>query len=506
MTILTHLFSRRFARVLLLAAVAVGAALSVRTVTLHAQAAQPAVQPAVYLPMVTAQFKPGNPGDPGNPQPIRYTYFADPTWKTSNANIAVDKAGGIHTAYYYYEAEIEGRPTSAVYRFCNNGCDKPQNWQEVKLLDSVSEVQLALTSTGKPRLLIRANRDKSNGDEYYYGECNQGCATVSNWSFALVNVTGETALWKLQDDDQPQRSFALDNLDRPRFLQIDRNYFNIEPDRYGTYYMYCDGGCTTAANWGEVQVGMFNGSANYEMFEYPSLTFTGDGRPRIVAGFIALGDEDAALHYVACDSNCEEEGSWGRVKLWARGQGAGPGWDVAVDSQNRPRIAFYPESMSDGSGEQLYYAWCDAADCLQAGSWQRINLGLGVSHGGDPDLVMEGGTQPRIALVAGGGAGIGIMACDSGCDQAANWKDFLMDSSQLLEEEWNVPFAPTCVGGLWNGLTPSLVFDAKGNVRLVYDATYHAKCWWDTDKQEWIDSYQFYLIQRSMRGILVLQP
>jgi hypothetical protein len=161
--------------------------------------------------------------------------------------------------------------------------------------------------------------------------------------------------------------------------------------------------------------------------------------------------------------------------------------------------------MPDGSGEQLYYAWCDQG-CLQAANWQRLNLGLGESHGGDPDIVFDETNNPRIAFMAGDGAGIGIVACDGGCNDAANWPDFLMDSWEQLEAEWDVAYAPTCVGGFWSGLTPTLVFDPKGNLRLVYDATYHAKCWWDTDHQEWIDYYQFNLVQRSVRGILMLQP
>jgi hypothetical protein len=81
-----------------------------------------------------------------------------------------------------------------------------------------------------------------------------------------------------------------------------------------------------------------------------------------------------------------------------------------------------------------------------------------------------------------------------------------MDSWQDLEKEWDVPIAPICSGGIWQAWTPTLVFDAKGSVRLAYDATYHAYCWWDTDKQKWVDYYQYFLVKRTVRTVLVTVP
>ncbi len=71
-------------------------------------------------------------------------------------------------AYYFYEAYSNDKPTSAVYRTCVADCEVGSNWQEVRLLDKVNEVQLALTPNGKPRMLIRADRDLYDGQEYYY--------------------------------------------------------------------------------------------------------------------------------------------------------------------------------------------------------------------------------------------------------------------------------------------------------------------------------------------------
>jgi hypothetical protein len=269
--------------------------------------------------------------------------------------------------------------------------------------------------------------------------------------------------------------------------------------------MYCNAGCTNSSNWHEVPVGMtIPGTGQYEMFEYPALTFTSKGQPRIVAGFFPLGEDESFVHYLACDQGCEDAANWQRVKLWPRGQGDNPGWDVAVDRQDRPRIAYYPEALPDDSGEQLYYAWCDGG-CLQAGAWQRLNLDLGKEHGGDPDIVFDDEGQPWIAFVAGEGNGVGLVACEANCTQAAGWVDLLMDSYEQLDQEWPVAYAPVCDGGLWNAWTPSLAFDRQGNLRIVYDATYHAYCWWNTNHQTWEEYWQFWLVQRTVRGVLITQ-
>jgi hypothetical protein len=450
------------------------------------------------------------PVEADDPEYALSTFFADPAWKTSNAAIKVDGQGGIHMAYYYYEPEYSATedsrpPTSAVYRYCAAQCDQERRWDEIKLLRSVNEVQLAVTSTGKPRLLIRADRDSNGKDEYLYTACDSDCTSTGGWETVEVLESGDPYLWQLYDDGQPQRSFALDPLDRPRFVYMDYNY-SIEPDRYGTYYLYCDAGCLDGANWGEVHIGPYDDTTyRYEMFEYPALAFTSQGQPRIAAAFNALGDEDYALHYLGCDSACEDEDNWGRAKLWARGQGENPGWDIALDAQDRPRIAFYPEAMEDGSGEQLYYAWCDQ-DCFETDSWTRANLGLGEDNGADPDLVFDDAGNPWIAFIAMDGSAVGVVGCERDCTSPqATWTDFLIDTYEVLEAEWELAVAPTCEGGIWQAWTPSMVFDRVGNLRLAYDATYHAYCWWDTDYQRYVESYQFYLIERSVRGVLLTQ-
>jgi hypothetical protein len=51
----------------------------------------------------------GAPGEAQTARPL--AFFADPNFKTSNASIAVDRNGGTHLAFYYYEPANHQRPT-----------------------------------------------------------------------------------------------------------------------------------------------------------------------------------------------------------------------------------------------------------------------------------------------------------------------------------------------------------------------------------------------------------
>jgi hypothetical protein len=466
---------------------------------------------SLFLPAVNDNYATTSPGDPDpdpdpdpGPDPVRSDFFVDQASRTSSADVAVDANGGIHVAGYYYQTFNTGQ-TAAFYRYCASGCDNAANWKQVNLLDLVNEVQVEVTPAGKPRLLIRTSRDQAEGPEFYYAECNANCTNAAGWKTVEVQKGGATSSWQIQDDWQPQRSFALDPQGRPRFLYIDRTYW-IEPDRLGTYYKYCDANCINAANWSEVLVGRVESGLVYEMFEYPTLVFTSQGQPRILAAYAANGQTEALLHYLQCNAGCEDVDNWDRVDLWPRGQGPKPSWDLALDSQDRPRLVFYPEYMDDDSGQRLYYGVCNQ-NCTNANSWQRAVIGLETDYGKSPDLVFGPNGLPRLAYVSHGGAALGFAECIADCNAAdATWTPILLDSNVELENDWPVPIAPICDDGLWNFWTPSLAFDAKGNIRIVVDATYHGYCWWDTNYNEWKESYQFWLIQRSVRGVFVDWP
>ena len=102
-----------------------------------------------------------------------------------------------------------------------------------------SEVQLALTSTGHPRLLMRG---KTNYDTQFfqYAACDVNCTNAANWT--ISDVTTSTYSPVYENSYSGHHYFALDNLDRPRFL-----YRKTIAD---AYYVYCDIDCTSTVRTG----------------------------------------------------------------------------------------------------------------------------------------------------------------------------------------------------------------------------------------------------------------
>ena len=362
----------------------------------------------IYLPLIS------RPSTPPLPPPTRAAFFVQPEAKTGSASITVDDFGGLHLAYADYLPYADH--PAAVYLYCAPGanCANGSSWHGVALADYVNEVQLVLTRSGQPRLLIRAKSQTAGLDwDYFYAECNQTCTDPNQWAGTLVSSSFGTSIFDINDDTSPQRSFALDRQDRPRFIYQDRNY-PIEPDHIGAFYMACEADCTDWLNWTETQISRTNGTSNYEVFDYPSLAFTSSGQPRVAAMIDPL-ESDTAFYYVACDSSCGDVNQWQRVKLFERDSGPYVSWDIEVDKTDRPRIAFYKGATLDNTGERLYFASCNS-NCLNDAAWQKLNLGLNSGVGKHPDLEFTTQNQPRIAYIRSLGDGLGYISCNTGCE------------------------------------------------------------------------------------------
>ncbi|HSD84163.1 MAG TPA: hypothetical protein VLG46_09905, partial [Anaerolineae bacterium] len=451
----------------------------------------------VFLPLISR---------PPAPPPARATFFVQPDIKTGSASMVVDAQGGLHLAYADYLPAADH--PAAVYLYCAPGanCADANSWNGVALADRVNEVQLALTRDGRPRLLIRAQSQTAGLDlDYFYAECDQNCTDPGQWDGTLVSSSFGTSLFDINDDTSPQRSFALDRQDRPRFIYQDRNY-PIEPDHIGAFYMTCEADCANGANWTETQITHAT-EFEYEVVQYPSLAFTAAGQPRVAAMIDPLGS-DTAFFYVACDSNCDDVTQWQRVKLFERDSGPKVSWDIEVDQNDRPRIAFYKGATLDGTGDQLYFASCNGDNCLDAGAWQKLNLGLGSGVGKHPDLELTAQGQPRLAFIRNLGDGLGYTWCDFGCEATlANWHNTIVETATTLDNEYPVARPPHCDVGTWSSLSPVLSLDTGGHPRVAYDAVYDTRCWYDDDPNDGkppISKWE--QIWHTVRGVIFPQP
>lgn len=442
------------------------------------------------------------------PQSLRAALFLDTAQKIGTGSLVADGQGGLHAAYAYV-LPLADHP-QAVYVYCAPGadCGQSANWHGVVLADNVDEVQLALTAAGQPRLLIRARAAESNYDnDYFYAACDQACTDPAHWASTFVVTTYGTSIFAISDFTSPQRYFALDPQGRPRFVYFDRNYF-IEPDHIGVFYVYCDADCTSnpagAPHWFETQISLAQGY-QYEVFKYPALTFTAQGQPRLAADVSALNSDDSGIYYAACDTACADGANWARVRLFDRGSGTAVSWDLEVDAQGRPRLAYFDGSYINSGGEILYYAWCDA-DCLNVAAWQALDLELAKGTGKHPDLELDAQGRPRLAHLVQGGSGLGYAWCDANCNTKAGWKEQVLETEAALSTAWPVARPGHCDAGFWDSKTPVLTLDPAGQPRIAYDSAYETRCWYDDPNDNLPPYLTFHQLWHTVRLHLLPQP
>jgi hypothetical protein len=463
-------------------------------------------------PVVTATPEPTPEPTPvvtATPEPSKKegAFFKERGFDTTSAAIQVDKNGGLHLAYTSYEAQASGKPVGAFYAYCAADCAIEANWQRVQFPGDPLEIQLELTPAGKPRILIRAY--SSLGKDYIYGECDQSCTVSGNWKLVTVVTTRGTELSDIGATEISQRYFELDPQGRPRFVYHNRNY-HVEPDLNGGYYAYCDAECGKLESWDATTlitkqvVGQW--VEQWENLGYPALAFTPDGKPRVVAELSPLDAETTGFYYFECNDACNVPESWERLRLDDRGQGTELGWDIEVDTQGQVHVAFYPAALESGNGEQLYYLWC-AANCLQENSWGGMNIGLGKSNGQDPELELDAHGNPHFAVALDSTNGIGYVWCDGNCQEGGEqWHVRSIESHESLYTAWPVAYPLHCDGGFWQAHTPSMALDGQGKAFFAFDATYHARCWYDSANGNYGPSSKINLIHRAVRANFLPLP
>ena len=431
-------------------------------------------------------------------------FFVATDQKTGSANIAVDANGGMHLALYA-EVTVDNKLSNALfYLYCAGpmtrcGALDSGQWQGMSGLYGVREVQLELNAAGQPRLLVQADSVVySGGKDYIYMECNAQCTDGNNWQGDVVVSSDGTASFDVWDLNLPQRYFELDPEGRPRFVYLNRNYLHVEPDLYGGYYAWCDADCTVPGNWQTTAITTFlPGTGQWEPLQKAALAFTSAGQPRLVGELAPLQGE-TGIYYLACDSDCDQRASWQRTRLADRGQGPDLSWDLEINEQDQPRVVYAAAALPDGSGEQLYYAWCNDA-CLDTSNWQQTNLGLGLKNGAGADLELSAQGQPRVAYALYDQGGLGYAHCDQHCETTSAWQTQVVEARGDLESAWPVAFPTHCDGGIWDGQTPVLALDQTDAPHIAYDTYYSARCWYDEAGGEWKPYYEFHVIQRAVR-------
>jgi hypothetical protein len=445
------------------------------------------------------------------PEGPRWTLWGDAESKVGSAMLVVDNADGLHIAYNHFTPLVE-KPR-AIYLYCpeSAACEKGEGWIGVEFGTDVLRVMLAATTAGKPRMLVQQQGVVfGSGKDYYYAACDDACDAVDNWQIGYVTSTWGTEVNDAFDYGKTVRAFALDAQDRPGFVFYDRNYFHYEPDHTGGFYTWCESDCATGTpdekSWKEVYIG---GGSIYDtdIYSLPVLQYTSDSKPRVLVEVTTgdAGKERMGIIYKSCETNCDQSASWRHTKVADRGHENYVGYDMTLDAQNRPHVSFYQGSFENSQGHVLQYLYCASA-CHNVSNWKTLSLGLERGEGESPDIEMQPNGKPAITYLHKGGLAVYLARCTGNCTSAAGWKHTILDTDADLEDGFPVPLPTTCDAGFWDAESTRLAFDSKGQLRVVYDAAYQARCLYqDPTRPQDPPYYRFHQLRHSVR-VLIWEP
>lgn len=427
---------------------------------------------------VTVNGAPPPPADDGFfivPMPDIELPTAYPTAK-------VDSAGGVHVAFTPQSANPNNPTRPAYYAYCPANCTSAAAFTIIPLSDGVDFAALDVDANGRPRMLLRLTIQSGSIYLFQYWQCDSNCTNPAQWTGDSIGYAYRRQVGWVESF---VHSFALDGAGRPRFVYYDSGADQNDP-HWGVFYAYCDNSCTNAANWYEARLLDDNQATDF------ALSFSPNNQPRL-ALYTDVNDVWAVV-YAECNQACETAANWGGFVLVDTVSASVTHWanySLAVDGNGRPRLALYTGTGSGGSltPNTLYYLACQSGDCAQAANWTAVDLNFPPTHGEEGvSLALDGQNRPRLAYHAPMAAGFGLYYgwCNTNCEaNTAGWQAQEMEASEEVNAELPIPPwpgcafpecdppIPPCTVSTWDtGVRPSLALDATGRPRIAYDANH----------------------------------
>lgn len=368
----------------------------------------------------------------------------------ANPSLAVDRAGGIHMAFEPVSGSASHR-MPVQYGYCAANCMRRESWRVAVIGDAGlpgSEVRLALTASGKPRLMWFSQPDWRKDGEHLFASCDRACTQAANWR-AVAVATDSVG-------EGEGRYFALDADDNPHFL-----YSSSRPDHQGAFHRYCLSFCLSAQNWREQKI-----SDNYLLGAF-SLAF--DARNRLRLALSAEQNGRKGLVFVICESECNTIANWKVTALMQLGNE----YDLSLrlDAAGRPRLAVYAgNSGVSGEEKRLHYLQCDS-DCHLFTNWTRSTVGLAEGEGGNLDLLLDDQSRPHMVVADSAylPKRISLVTCSSRCSTSRPaWQ------RREIEDAEKVSARLCSVGYAYIGKRPALAW--LGASRLLVAHGVENKC------------------------------
>jgi hypothetical protein len=223
-------------------------------------------------------------GDCQDPASWNESQIADQTWE--GTHLRYDARGVAHIATVA-NVEEEGVVTKKLgaYLECAEACETEDNWvgaglyeayeDEIEVVAMKPTVSMALTSDGKPRVVVLGKNAEGNRNIVYF-ECEEDC-TQDNWLGSIISD---------HEKITTGLDLALDKAGRPRIA------YTLD---YNIALAYCDGGNCAGENasWDLTKVEFGSDMPPDEIFLWdnctvgfwflhnPSLAIDANGAPRV---------------------------------------------------------------------------------------------------------------------------------------------------------------------------------------------------------------------------------
>lgn len=370
---------------------------------------------------------------------------------TSPPMIVADMTGNVHGVYPAY---AKG---GAYYAFCGGNCNDASGVKVVRFETpdgTVTNASIALDAQGHPRVLLNAFHN------VYYATCDANCGEQASWTVNAIHDHGG----KLEVSGE---ALALDPQGHPRFLMHTyRTYLGIGQGPSKTLWASCDADCGNASAWTTTQM-------QDEVLEAGHLRIDGKGVVHLAAvTSVPSGDRKVqGAAYLRCAGNCGSMDGWRGIGLGdsfsseTDAFAIKPAVALALTKNHHPRVALIARN---GDNREIHYQECDADDCSED-HWKGQLLSDNAHIGAGIDLAVDQNDRPRLAYTLGWN--IAVVSC-SGSDCTGggdNWTLTPVEKGSDMPPD-QIFLYSNCNVSAWFLMSPSLALTPSDELRVGYQA------------------------------------
>lgn len=404
-------------------------------------------------------------GADGTAAPAGGARFFLPTQTPTNTSapaLAVDAKGGTHAVYPAY---VIG---DAFYAYCGPGCTSADDVRVVRFPTdgTTHNAMLALTADGKPRVVL------TTSTKVYYASCDADCGAEASWKLSTIMT---------HDGNRTSsgEAFALDPSGRPRFLMhVSVAVLGIGQKPPETFLVQCDSGCDGADRWTSSMIAE-------EIWQGSQLRIAADGTMKVATVVTQKpgGQKENTAAYLDCASDCTKNESWKGIGFGPSYQNdlaavaIKPRVSMALTKNGSPRVAFIG-TTTDTSERALMYFACDQG--CREDRWTATMLTKGEEISDGVDVALDAQDRPRVAFALS--YNIGLASCDAGCtDKGTSWHVAKVELGSDMKKDEIIPY-PNCDVAAWFLHAPSLALTPSGEPRVGYQSRDISGGWKNADK------------------------